>query len=149
MAVIFVLSAREGLDTGDGSKLRFDVAKLAHLTVYFVLGALLDRAMAGHRMRRQAWWVMVVLVSYAITDEIHQAFVPGRTPLLLDIGIDAAGGLAGIFTWRTVFEPWLRRRAARRAPPATDDDAGAGPTVGGTVVSGSPAAGSGTGTAHR
>lgn len=133
MAVIFVLSSREGLDTG-GGRLRFDVAKLGHLAVYFVLGALIDRAMSLRPVRRQAWWVLVLLVCYAITDEIHQSFVPGRTPLAIDLAIDAAGGLAGIGAWRTVIRPWLARRASAlpSEPPAP-----AVPTVNGSRAEGS------------
>ncbi|HEY7736860.1 MAG TPA: VanZ family protein [Candidatus Limnocylindrales bacterium] len=136
MGVIFVLSSRDGLDTGSG-RLRFDVAKLAHLTVYFVLGMLLDRALDGRGLRRQAWWVMVLLVMYALTDEIHQSFVPGRTPLLFDIGVDSIGGLAGIAAWRRYVSPWLARRAARASASAADPP-----------ISGSPAAGSDTQTAR-
>jgi VanZ family protein len=119
MAVIFVLSSRDGLDSGSG-RLRFDIAKLGHLAVYFVLGALIDRAVSLRPVRRQAWWGLVLIVSYAITDEIHQSFVPGRTPLAIDLAIDAAGGLAGIAAWRMVIRPWLSRREPRhpdaRAP---------------------------------
>jgi VanZ family protein len=131
MGVIFVLSSRDGLDTGSG-RLRFDVAKFAHFTVYFVLGMLLDRALDGRGLRRQAWWTMVFLVFYALTDEIHQSFVPGRTPLLFDIGVDSLGGLVGIGVWRRVIAPWLARR----------------PGLGRQRVSGPPAAGSDTQTAR-
>jgi VanZ family protein len=137
MGVIFVLSSLEGIDSGSG-RLRFGITKFGHVAVYFVLGALIDRAMGIQPVRRQAWWVMVLLVSYAITDEIHQSLVPGRTPLLFDLVIDGAGGLAGIVAWRRVFQPRLVRRANVRAGP------GAPPGV-----SGSPAAGSDTGTARR
>jgi VanZ family protein len=117
MGLIFLLSARDGLDSG-GGRLRFDVAKAAHLSVYFVLGLLLMRSMATVHVRRRAWWVMVVLVLYAISDEIHQAFVPGRTPLLLDIAIDATGGLIGIVVWQELLSGWLRRRGSRWAVSA-------------------------------
>jgi VanZ like family len=142
MAVIFVLSSRDGLDSGSG-RLRFDVAKAGHLAVYFVLGALIDRAMSVRPVRRQAWWVLVLLVMYAITDEIHQSFVPGRTPLALDLVIDAVGGLAGIYAWRSVIRPWLAGRlpsANANGPPG-----GQAPPVG--IVTGSPAEGSDTRTA--
>lgn len=32
---------------------------------------------------------------YAVTDEFHQGFVDGRTPKVLDVLIDTAGGIAG------------------------------------------------------
>jgi VanZ family protein len=133
MLVIFVLSSRDGLDSGSG-RLRFDIAKLGHLAVYFVLGALIDRAMSLRPVRRQAWWVLVLLVFYAITDEVHQAFVPGRTPLPIDLAIDAAGGLAGIAAWRNVIRPWLGRRAGASPRDASPTRA--------AIVSGSPAEGS-------
>jgi hypothetical protein len=137
MGVIFVLSSLDGLDSGSG-RLRFGLTKVGHVVVYFVLGALIDRAMGIRPVRRQAWWVMVLLVSYAITDEIHQAFIPGRTPLLFDLVIDGAGGLAGIVAWRRLFEPRLLRRAGQRAGPTTA-----------AAISGSTATRSGTGTAPR
>jgi VanZ family protein len=118
MAVIFVLSSLPGVDSGSG-RLQFGITKFGHLAVYFVLGALIDRAIGIRPVRRQAWWVMVLLVSYAITDEIHQSFVPGRTPLLVDLVIDAAGGLAGIVAWRKVFEPRLIRLARARGEPGS------------------------------
>lgn len=36
-------------------------------------------------------------VTYAITDEIHQYFTPGRNASIVDVCIDSAGVLTGIF----------------------------------------------------
>ena len=33
---------------------------------------------------------------YAASDEIHQAFVPGRGPAVTDVLLDSAGALCGI-----------------------------------------------------
>ena len=38
----------------------------------------------------------LVSALYAVSDEIHQHFVPGRSPMLRDVAIDCAGALAGI-----------------------------------------------------
>jgi len=39
---------------------------------------------------------MLFGILYAITDEIHQLFVPGRTSSPLDVGIDSLGIVTGI-----------------------------------------------------
>ena len=39
---------------------------------------------------------IVVGLIYAITDEFHQSFVPGRGPSVTDVCIDTAGVFAGI-----------------------------------------------------
>jgi len=73
------------------------VRKLAHLTEYFILGMLLFRAFRSGskelRMRRWAFWSIFFVVLCATADEFHQSFVSTRTASLLDIGLDALGGI--------------------------------------------------------
>jgi len=45
------------------------------------------------RAARQAWFVVV---AYAITDEVHQLFVPNRQGSPWDVLIDSIGGAAGL-----------------------------------------------------
>ena len=105
MAAIFVLSSQP--DTSDGlGRLRLEPRKLGHLVEYAGLGFLLARALADLGLPDRAWWSFVVAVLYAISDEIHQALVPGRTPLVADLAIDALGALVGI---------WLHGRLSRVA----------------------------------
>jgi VanZ like family len=87
--LIFTLSAIPDLGTGLGG---WDLVlrKLAHAAEFAVLGLLLLRAL-GH-----AWSAFWLGVAYAVTDEIHQAFVPGRLGSPLDVVIDAAGVAAGV-----------------------------------------------------
>ncbi len=91
-AAIFALSAVPALDSGLGL---WDLAlrKAAHFSEYAVLGALLARA-----VREFPAFALAVL--YAVSDELHQTFVPGRAGTLLDLGIDAGGALAGILLLR-------------------------------------------------
>ena len=38
---------------------------------------------------------MLVAVAYAVTDEVHQLFVPGRSGRITDVLIDGAGAVVG------------------------------------------------------
>jgi len=69
------------------------VGKLAHVTEYAILGWLIQRAF-DHRGK---WWKSwLIAVAYAVTDEFHQSFVPGRTALATDVLIDSAGTVIGL-----------------------------------------------------
>ncbi len=39
---------------------------------------------------------------YAVSDEFHQSFVPGRTPSAWDVCIDTAGAIIGLWLWRLI-----------------------------------------------
>ncbi|MBR5116337.1 MAG: VanZ family protein, partial [Lachnospiraceae bacterium] len=41
-------------------------------------------------------FALIIAVLYAASDEFHQSFVPGRSCMLGDVGIDSLGALAGI-----------------------------------------------------
>lgn len=73
------------------------IRKAGHAVEYFVLGLLLFRAFRGDS---QEWWnwrwvacAIIVLVLYAVSDELHQSFVPTRTASPFDVGIDLSGGI--------------------------------------------------------
>lgn len=73
--------------------------KIAHFTEFAALGALLSWLV---RMLRQKKWELFVFpfaggVIVACLDELIQCFVPGRGPGILDVGIDSAGVLLGMF----------------------------------------------------
>jgi VanZ family protein len=91
-ALIFVLSSIPDLGTGLGG---WDtlLRKLAHAGEYAVLGALLLRAVASIPV------AVFLGVLYAVSDEIHQAFVPGRLGSPVDVAIDTVGVLCGVALW--------------------------------------------------
>ena len=39
-------------------------------------------------------------VLYAVSDEVHQAFVPGRLGSPVDVAIDAVGVVCGVLLWQ-------------------------------------------------
>lgn len=73
---------------------------LLHGLEYGVLGFLVAVALAGGWGRpingRQRLLTLVCGVAYGISDEIHQAFVPGRHPSGADVLADSVGTLAGL-----------------------------------------------------
>jgi VanZ family protein len=76
------------------------IRKLAHATEYAVFSLLLYRSFGGnypHTWRwRTAFWAVLTAGAYALADEYHQAYVPGRTASLLDCGIDTVGAALGM-----------------------------------------------------
>ena len=52
-------------------------------------------------------------VLYAVTDEIHQGFVPGRNPQFTDLLIDAAGAATPLLLARVARESRLGESAPR------------------------------------
>ena len=72
------------------------VRKAAHAFEYFVLAVLIFNAASITWQKTRPVFTFVVTVLYAVTDEIHQYFVPGRGCRVRDVMIDAAGAAAGI-----------------------------------------------------
>jgi VanZ family protein len=80
----------------------FVVKKSAHVVEYAILTTLLYRAFLGSGMGKlKAGYLSILLaLIYAISDEFHQSFVPGRDATLRDVVIDFFGSVASIyFIW--------------------------------------------------
>ena len=87
--LIFTLSSIPDLGTGLGG---WDLLlrKLAHAAEFAVLGVLFLRAVERPVL------AFLLASAYAVSDEIHQIFVPGRLGSPLDVLIDVAGVADGI-----------------------------------------------------
>lgn len=80
-------------------KLHPIIRKLAHFSVYTVVGFSIMGFMCTFDIRN-IFKVIIsfcVGVTYAISDEIHQYFIPDRGPSIIDVGIDSLGVITGIF----------------------------------------------------
>ncbi len=125
MVVIFVFSAQNGDTSGSTSgnfiefiakifKPDFDslsesdkaeiiaswqliVRKTAHFSEYAVLGALSANALRTYSLSKTLKRLLPcgICLLYAISDEIHQYFVPDRACRALDVLIDTLGGITG------------------------------------------------------
>jgi len=91
-AVIFAFSSVPSLSSGLGT---WDLIlrKIAHLSEYAILGALLLRA-----IQRPAVAILAGGL-YAVTDEVHQHFVRGRHAAWYDVLIDTVGVAIGVLAW--------------------------------------------------
>lgn len=75
-------------------KLQFITRKSAHFTAYMMLGIFAMLLFSNYN--KKPYFAFLLCVLYAISDEVHQLFVPGRSGQLRDVIIDSAGSLMGI-----------------------------------------------------
>ena len=93
--LIFYFSGISDLKTG--FKFDFILRKLSHVVEYLILTFLLYRAFAGSfdiNTARLFIYPAGLSFVYAVTDELHQSFVPGRNCNIQDILIDGIGILS-------------------------------------------------------
>jgi VanZ family protein len=97
MIVIFFLSAQSQFPTPDSRLLDLLAEKTAHTVEYAILAALLVRALRPNQAVPWRVLGLAVLVAgiYALTDELHQKHVPGRSADWMDIAFDWLGAAIG------------------------------------------------------
>lgn len=114
IAPIFVADF-EQLDTAEQTEVLLGVdhvvRKVTHFGIYAVLGVLLvfvslryPNTWLGHSLFP---WLRGTL--YAASDEIHQAFVPGRGAMFSDVLLDSAGVVFGV-VFALAFATVLKKR---------------------------------------
>ena len=88
------------------------LGKVGHVIGYAWLGLLWWRVLAAHRFTSEPRTLAFILtVLYAISDEYHQTFVPGRNGTPVDVLLDAAG--AGLGLW--LLRRWQRTQIGKES----------------------------------
>lgn len=78
------------------NKYNIVVRKCAHASIYLVLGIFIYYLL-DILNKKNAYMISVLFcMGYAITDEIHQKFVVGRTSSVIDVLIDTLGCIIGL-----------------------------------------------------
>ncbi|MCI8956760.1 MAG: VanZ family protein [Eubacterium sp.] len=83
------------------NKVSFVVRKTGHFGEYGILSVLWSLLLLSFKKIRNMKNFLIVMIPtviclvYAATDELHQGFVDGRSPKVMDVIIDTMGGLAG------------------------------------------------------
>lgn len=74
------------------------IRKVAHFSIYTVVGLLLMGLLSTYKIKENWRMILSILLGmlYAISDEIHQGFSPGRSPRIADVYIDTLGVILGI-----------------------------------------------------
>ena len=74
------------------------VRKNAHFFYYFELGILVVNALrrSGVCGYRSVLLALLICILYAVSDEVHQIFIPGRSGEIRDVIIDSTGSSVGI-----------------------------------------------------
>ena len=124
MAFIFSMSSQDSTESSDtsGETIRFILSivpqfnekseetkdeiveslqhitrKSAHFLGYMLLGILtILLFLEFEKLQYKPQWAFLFCVLYAISDEIHQLFVPGRSGQIRDVFIDSCGSFLGI-----------------------------------------------------
>ena len=84
------------------------IRKLAHFTEYLILGILTYNLIKSYN--KKTYIAIIICILYAISDEIHQYFVPGRSCQILDMTIDSIGSLTGIYILKIINKYKIKRR---------------------------------------
>jgi VanZ family protein len=79
-----------------GSQIPGRFSVLGHLGEYAVLGSLLAWALRVRLKPAAIIAALALCALYGASDELHQAFVPMRTPDVVDWATDIVGSAAGI-----------------------------------------------------
>ena len=97
MVLIFIVSSQPQLPRYPTGMIDLLLKKLGHLTGYAVLALLVQRALAqGRECSTVPILSCLLSIIYAMSDEYHQLFVPGRNGSLWDVGVDSLGAVIGL-----------------------------------------------------
>lgn len=82
-------------------KFQYPVRKCGHASEYAILGVILFFTISAYVENKGRFYKIVACATlgaavYAMTDEFHQLFVPGRSCEFIDVCIDTCGALLGI-----------------------------------------------------
>ena len=95
MAAIFFASATPSTHLPSFGSLDYILKKTGHAVAYALLALLFRRALGGTNGHNGQAWILAV--AYALVDEFHQSFVPGRHPSLFDaFGFDGGGAATAL-----------------------------------------------------
>lgn len=75
------------------------IRKIAHFSIYTLVGFLLMALFSTYESIKRKYQIYISAIMgilYAISDEIHQSFTPGRGPKITDVFIDSLGVFFGM-----------------------------------------------------
>jgi hypothetical protein len=99
MITIFLLSATPSDEMVNFGIYDFLIKKGAHMVGYGLLALAFLRGF-GYDRKNHILMVLLLVFFYAASDELHQAFVPGRNASPVDVMIDMVGAIIALIASR-------------------------------------------------
>lgn len=114
-AILEFLGILEGKTPEQQSAIETIIRKLAHYSIYALGGILILLHINLYKINinKKVAISWIIGTTYAITDEIHQLFVPGRSGEIRDVCIDSLGVITGIIILLIIL--YCRERRPRRS----------------------------------
>lgn len=117
LITIFCLSAQNGEDSSAtsgfftrlvtalvGHSVEESIVRtLAHFCEFAVLGLLVSNLFFAIKNTPKPFFSTILSAAYALTDEIHQIFVPGRACQLSDWAVDFGGIVLGVAVFCVIY----------------------------------------------
>ena len=117
MVLIFILSSASSSESNEHSgwivnfiaqifninnldMLSYIIRKIAHVLEFAMLGILVMNLISCYN--KKMYLALIICVLYAVSDEIHQIFVPGRNSSIIDVLIDSVGSFIGIYIYKVI-----------------------------------------------
>ncbi|MGD8554795.1 MAG: VanZ family protein [Anaerolineales bacterium] len=98
MAIIFYLSSQPASALPHFGPLDLPLKKAGHMIAYGLLGLAYDFGLAiAPSLRRRRVLALLLATLFAMSDELHQSFVPGRNAWWGDVMIDGLGAALAIY----------------------------------------------------
>jgi len=104
MAIIFAFSSIPADEMPNFSWADMLVKKSGHIFVYSLLA--ISCWYGFEWQRNRLWHAWIITLVYAVLDEFHQSFVPGRHPWWVDVVIDSLA--AAVVLWLAA--RWQKRK---------------------------------------
>lgn len=113
MIVIFYLSSKQRVSISQQDYINFIFFKTLHVIEYSLLYLLIFRSLnslniKAFTLKKKLVYAIIVSLLYAISDEIHQTFVPTREGTLRDVFIDILG-IAIMYTLIKKYFPLINK----------------------------------------
>ncbi|MEG0295127.1 MAG: VanZ family protein [Clostridium sp.] len=92
----------------------YTVRKSAHMIEFFILAIAVSALLftLGIRGKSAVIYILFVVLMYAVLDEFHQLYVPGRTSTVKDVLIDFSGGTVGTIVFYWIYYKFITKRVA-------------------------------------
>jgi VanZ family protein len=85
----------QSVDPVNINELNLMIRKITHVIVFGILAFLLYKTLAAYPFSYILSWILTVI--YAVSDEWHQSFMPGRVAAYKDVLFDSLGAFIALF----------------------------------------------------